>query len=826
MKHHPGGLSAVSISTTGTACAIVMMLGIGLLATGCGGGGTKSSPPVPQAMGTPPPPPAPPPVPTAPPLPNVAEQPLLPSPAQGLSALELETFYRDHLLRDFIATSGLSGRFGFLVQFGQINLPRAYANLYISGGADAAARPGNGVTIGFIDSGLDTGHPAFDNKRMTVEYFGGASADSDLDELSHGTAVASVAAGVPRDNVAKLPTHIGDANFEGIAPGANIRMLAIPLGDPPDQIAAPTASDLPSLRVDPTPFRAALQADRGVDILNLSFGISSNIQDYSEAALRAAFSEEIAILAQAERSDNKTLLIWAAGNEHNGACVAGTPSCVNGQFDGSSPSLNAGWMARIPELQSHSVTVVALNPSAEIADFSNRCGMAADWCIAAPGEAIGIAFSGRADDGSVLRLDARTPDTAGTSFAAPMVSGGLALMKQLFRDQLSNEDLLARMFATADKTGIYADRNIYGQGLLDLGAATEPVGAPVVAAGAGLVGGAQVGADGGRFAPLSVTKIHVGGAFGDALFRAFAHEEIATFDALGAPFWYPLGSLSLQSDERQIHRRLFEFMDDLNRDDAAAVPLMPTVHLSMHSARLAQAYPVMQSMGLLSLVDAPISMQIHTPHLSALVFTTAQNTEAPMPTPARGLALAWQLPHTPLHLRMGYLSESGSAIGATATGAFDALAATSFFAGAGLAYQLGRWRLFADAELGVSYADNETGLIDDISTITTSAFSLGLGRTLGTDTDIGLFLQAPVRVESGTMRLQLPTGRTPSGRILQSRLDADLEPSGRQVDVRVQLSRAIGRSKMSLAAVASHQPGHDKDAAPHLSLFAGYRLDF
>ena len=59
-----------------------------------------------------------------------------------------------------------------------------------------------------------------------------------------------------------------------------------------------------------------------------------------------------------------------------------------------------------------------------------------------------------------------------------MVSGGLAVMKQLFRGQLSNTELVSRLFATANKKGIYANRAVYGQGLMNLGAATNPWGIP------------------------------------------------------------------------------------------------------------------------------------------------------------------------------------------------------------------------------------------------------------------------------------------------------------------------------------------------------------
>ena len=71
----------------------------------------------------------------------------------------------------------------------------------------------------------------------------------------------------------------------------------------------------------------------------------------------------------------------------------------------------------------------------------------------------------------------------GTSYAAPMVTGGLALIKQYFRGQLSNVDLLARLLETANRTGLYSDAAIYGRGLMDLASATSPVGEPVVAMG-------------------------------------------------------------------------------------------------------------------------------------------------------------------------------------------------------------------------------------------------------------------------------------------------------------------------------------------------------
>ncbi len=135
-------------------------------------------------------------------------------------------------------------------------------------------------------------------------------------------------------------------------------------------------------------------------------------------------------------------------------------------------------------------------------------------------------------------------------------------MKQQFRGQLSNVELLARMFATATKRGIYANEPIYGQGLLNLGAATEPVGAPAVPSGAGFLND-----EGGwQFAPVSATRMETGEAFGDALSRSFAGQEIAAFDSLDAPFWYPLETFALKTERSQVRRHLMGFMDFSNSD--------------------------------------------------------------------------------------------------------------------------------------------------------------------------------------------------------------------------------------------------------------------
>ena len=99
----------------------------------------------------------------------------------------------------------------------------AYAHLETLEGEDA--EPGSGVTIGFVDTGIDRQHPIFAGKTITEEFLLGASDETatgfEIGDFSHGTAVASIAAG--------RPVGTGGAP-QGVAWSADIAMFAIQLG--------------------------------------------------------------------------------------------------------------------------------------------------------------------------------------------------------------------------------------------------------------------------------------------------------------------------------------------------------------------------------------------------------------------------------------------------------------------------------------------------------------------------------------------------------------------------------------------------------------------
>ena len=680
----------------------------------------------------------------------------------------------------------------FKVQWGlgSIGADRAYAHVNLLEGENAA--PGSGVTIGFVDDGIDVEHPAFAGKTVTEVLIGDAVDQTGVDDYSHGTAVASIAAGI-RDRA---------GGPHGVAWGADIAMFAIPLGEADgtyEPISLERLAESGAERVQE--FSQALSwrdGARRVEILNLSLGYQGVIDGYGEADLRAHLSQAIAAMAQAGVAD-KAILVWAAGNSNGNACEPSIPHCETGALDAVSPSIMAGLPARIPELRGHAVAVVALAPSGEtIAAFSNRCGIAADFCIAAPGEDVRLAYFGPSGGAAV-----RTFATGGgTSFAAPMVAGGLAIMRQLFRDQMSSEELVTRLLETADDTGVYADRAVYGRGKLDLAAATHPVGVLEVPVGASRV----VGADrAGR--KLRGTGLSLGAAFGGGLARAAMGREIMAVDGLGAPFWYRLEHFVAPAEGPAVDARLRGFLASPSDESRE-----PGVRVRAISAA---------DGGHLALAEGgTMATLTNGAGLSASVFGARPGGDA------AGGALGWRPGGSPVGLRFGWIGEDERILGGAGHGAFGALAADTAFLRVAGDVGLGAWRLGAHAEWGRVRARARGGLIDDVSAISTSAFGVQ-AQVPVTDGDVLRFsVSQPLRVEDGRASLTLPVARTRYGAIQHAAFAPDLAPEARQIDLAATWERRLAAGRLGLGVVWSRNPGHDASEDPTLTFLAAARQAF
>ncbi len=382
---------------------------------------------------------------------------------------------------------------------------------------------GEGVTIAVADAGMDITHPDLAGKIEAPWHILNQNAmvsEADGEDI-HGTYVAMLAAGA-RDNTDGIfqvtPTEgapIPTKNIHGVAPGASIMPIVIS-----DEGGVKSAQIV----------RYAIE--NGAQVINLSTGLGVFYYGrYPErddgiwlteplplfrpllsldilpdrSPLTAEFTQVANIL---ENQD--IVLVWAAGNESWNSLNGGTVNmcgtdfnedgCQRGEieisqqefmenflwiYDEHNPdntiSFKDMWGTDCgedncaeynssgewreaplfePELLGKWVVAASSDKNGRISSFSNGCGAARNWCLVAPGEGLTV------NPGDSRGLE-------GTSFAAPMVSGALAVLKSRFPD-MSMEVIQAILLVSAEPVGDREKNSeepdpVYGWGLLNLG---------------------------------------------------------------------------------------------------------------------------------------------------------------------------------------------------------------------------------------------------------------------------------------------------------------------------------------------------------------------
>lgn len=179
----------------------------------------------------------------------------------------------------------------------------------------------------------------------------------------------------------------------------------------------------------------------GVNIYNNSWNVSGFTAN--QITSRNQFNNVFANAISNAATKNDAIFVWAAGND----------------YSTESGMLSA--MPRVmPELNGHFVNVVAWDDNTSaLANYSNACGVTQNYCITAPGTV-------------------KTSDNyshVGTSFAAPVVSSAIAIIREAW-PYLNATQITDILFTTAADLGDPGIDEIYGHGMLDLEAATRPIG--------------------------------------------------------------------------------------------------------------------------------------------------------------------------------------------------------------------------------------------------------------------------------------------------------------------------------------------------------------
>lgn len=312
----------------------------------------------------------------------------------------------------------------YLAQWGldYVNAAKAYAR-----GVD-----GTGVLVGVIDSGIFAAHSEFIGR-----YAGGYDYPTEtaqpIDQSGHGTSVSSVIA-ANRDGT----------GMHGVAPGAMLVVAGteLELGFTESAFAARAYGDLQA---------------RGVRIINNSYGDDRPITAFTRDSYLSEYGPNVAAYQRAVAAG--VLSVWGTANDGR-----------------NEPSADAALPNLFPELERGWLAVTAVGPGYQ-AMWANQCGVAKNWCLAAPGGSDWqwnpVTGSWEWPDSADILVAGATggyKTVWGTSFAAPHVSGAAALVWQMF-PFFTADQVRQTLLGTALDIGPPGVDEIFGYGLLDAGKA-------------------------------------------------------------------------------------------------------------------------------------------------------------------------------------------------------------------------------------------------------------------------------------------------------------------------------------------------------------------
>ena len=650
--------------------------------------------------------------------------------------------------------------------------------------AYAAGATGQGVTIGIVDTGVDLQHTQLDANIDPRSRDIVTSRNSVDDTDGHGTLVAGIIA-AERDNIA---TH-------GVAPQA--RILAIRT-DTPDSCGAPGTDDDCSFSSVNLTAAVDFAIASNVRIINLSLGGPPPTSFAFLGALRRAANAGIIVVA-------------AAGNE-----------------SGTSP-LSPATFAVDPTSLGLALAVGSVDLNRVISTFSNQAGPNNRTnFVVAPGEGVTGPFP-----------DNRLATGSGTSFAAPHVVGALALILSAFPN-LTPRQAVQLLVQTTDDLGAPGPDNVYGQGLINLARAFQPVGTLSVnfgliealppgdpaSAGQG-AGGAGSSSDPtgapGRAAGLIALLAPASGAFGDWVEQSKLLDGLLFRDAFDRGF----KAETLRSPNLGNSRAL-ALLDSLNAFESVTYQGASFPHLTFRTRHVDAPLGLNNAAAYLTQSQKADDFEIRSQLgpveiVAARGFATYFNSDTSIPSSlgvspfasqadfgisndfsfglavqqknwrfgyqlsqsdrgaAQSVAIARALGQQRLTVDFGHVNERQSILGGNLVGRFGGKdASQSNYVGFG-------WNgpLFAQISGAIRAEISETTLSSPLLTVErnplASRWAVGLIRPVGEGL-LGLTLSQPRRVEAGSISLAVPVAVGAGNSTLYERRRASLTPSGRETD--------------------------------------------
>ena len=635
--------------------------------------------------------------------------------------------------------------------------------------AHSAGLSGKGETIAIVDTGFYTTHPELNGKNITL--YGLERPQSD-----HGTSVAAVAAGI-KDG----------SGIMGVAYDANLHLTS-------------WANSL-SVIADAT--NDARQ--KGAIVQNNSWGypntsIANLLDRPVGVTAEQAFATEIHInLAAATKYIDALhgfarsgVVVFSNSNEETATSLS-----LMEALPLAFPQLEAGWITALNG-------VPTLNSAGEITSarrLSAECFEMARSCLMAEGAVYGTSGASSYEWPLI-----------GTSFAAPIISAGIAILAEAF-PSLNGPEIRDRLLVTADNSffspaDIQGTREFtpaishdysseYGHGFMNLEAALLPIGAVAVPTGMSVNEGTM---------SIQQASIATGFAQGDAVITALSKVEVMVIDSLAGNFRVPAETFVVSRNAPDTFTEFALFVDD-GKTQSGISGALKSLAFALDADRSTHivggtTFDVISDIGLVpertGLLYDPITMSeipvgsyslgLQAPldeqnDVAAYVYSTSDGTHND--AVGAGVSLQFGPKTSRLSLGASIMQERGAALGMQSFANDQSLASVSKALDVGYSASLDdNARISANAQIGAVSASAQ-GMWGEQESTTFSAYgmALNLSNVFAGNDQIIASVRQPIAIDGGTMSVALPQTRNIDGNITSSVFEFDLAPSHRQLDL-------------------------------------------
>ena len=575
-------------------------------------------------------------------------------------------------------------------------------------------------------------------------------------------------------------------------------------------------------------------AEEAATLFEQNINTNTNVQEgYRQAAL------------------NNKILVFAAGNYTHAPDIAPYDSSLF-----SMAPLANEYKSGTYNLTNLLVNVVSVTPNGKtygLASYSAKCGVTKNYCIAAPGgeyttEGGKLIYSttyGNAYEG-----------TLGTSFAAPIVSGALAVIKGAF-PHLTNQQVVQILLETATDLGEPGVDDVYGHGLVNLAAATDPIGLKKISLTKQTNGASALAHASSASVPVAMAGV-----------AKALPGKIMVLDKYDRGFQMPTSSfVHVAKRERRLDDRFKSFMAGNGK------VIRPTENFEMsYTERRSNRYSEMKQ-GSISVMFKPTETMSFKTYYSENTATSGNTYfERVLMSPYTKMKEAWganvsfnlgkkwqvsmmgqtgqngfvneddlrRMDHNKssvfqsavqynpwknfgVKMAAGVATEQGSVLGMWGRGAFKTGNSKTAYVGAGVSYDVtDNFTVEGMYYYGSTQVSKQNSLMN-LSHLVSDSFAVTAAWRPDEKRMIGFQFMSPLRIRSGAATVNMPVARDAyENRVYRDDVRASLKPSAREYDMGLYYTDEIAPETIFQTELGVRlNPDHVAGAAPDWRALVG-----